>query len=150
MANELFQTGEEFAIRGIVQDSGLSFNPNLEISLYNQSVDALNDASDSGEITTEPSGSNYSRETIELDSVEITTSQNDNSNYQFEFEDQALITDDSTQDVDAYIVFVTFESELKDDEENTEHYFFAGNLDQEYDLGQIDEFVLRGTGLALD
>ena len=150
MANELFQTGEEFAIRGIVQDSGLSYNATMEITLYNQATDALSDSSDSGDITTEPSGGNYARETVDLDTAQITTSQNNNSNYQFEFEDQTLITDDSTQDVDAYIVLVTFTSDLKGDGSDTEHYFFAGNLDQTYDLGQIDEFVLKGTGLALD
>lgn len=150
MANELFQTGEEFAIRGIVQDSALSYDTTLEISLYNQSTDALGDGSGPADITTEPTGSNFARETIALDSAEITTSQNTNSNYQFVFEDQTLITDDSTQDVDAYVVFVTFQSDLEGDSANTEHLFFAGNLDQTYDLGQIDEFVLRGTGLALD
>jgi len=150
MANELFQTGEEFAIRGIVQDSGLSYDTTLEISLYNQSTDTLGDGSGPADITTEPTGSNFARETITLDSAEITTSQNTNTNYQFVFEDQTLITDDSTQDVDAYVVFVTFQSDLEGDSSNTEHLFFAGNLDQTYDLGQIDEFVLRGTGLALD
>ena len=150
MANELFQTGEEFAIRGIVQDSALNFNSTLEITLYNQSTDALTDGSLPSEITTEPTGSNYVRETIALDTAEITTEQNTNSNYQFVFEDQTLITDDSTQSVDAYAVFVTFQSDLQGDSSTDEYLFFAGNLDQEYDLGQIDEFVLRGTGLALD
>jgi hypothetical protein len=150
MANELFQTGEEFAIRGIVQDSALNFNSTLEITLYNQSTDALTDSSLPAEITTEPTGSNYARETIALDTAEITTEQNTNSNYQFVFEDQTLITDDSTQSVDAYAVFVTFQSDLQGDSSTDEYLFFAGNLDQEYDLGQIDEFVLRGTGLALD
>lgn len=150
MANELFQTGEEFAIRGIVQDSALNFNSTLEITLYNQSTDGLTDSSLPSEITTEPTGSNYARQTIALDTAEITTEQNTNSNYQFVFEDQTLITDDSTQSVDAYAVFVTFQSDLQGDSTTNEHLFFAGNLDQEYDLGQIDEFVLRGTGLALD
>lgn len=150
MANELFETGEEFAIRGIAQDSSLNFNPTIELTLYNQTTDALDDDSVPSDIQTEPQGSNYTRQTVELDTAEITTEQNSNTNYQFVFEDQTLITDDSTASVDAYITIVEFQSNLRGDSSPDKHLFFAGNLDQEYDLGQIDEFVLRGTGIALD
>ena len=150
MANELFQTGEEFVIRSSVQDSDLSFDMDLEISLYDDTTDGLVDDSDPADVTTEPTGDGYARDTITLDSAEITTELNDDGNFQFEFEDQVFDVEDSTQDVNAYVVFVYFESEVADDTEISEHLYFAGLLDQEYDLGQIDEFVLRGTGLALD
>lgn len=150
MANELFQTGEEFAIRGIIQDSSLSFDNTLEITLYNQTTDNLTDSASPSDITTEPVGSNFNRQTVTLDTAEVTYSQNQNSNFQFTFEDQTLITNDSTQNVDAYIVLVTFTSQVAGDSSDTKHLFYAGNLDQTYNLEQIDEFVLRDIGLALD
>ena len=150
MANELFQTGEEFVIRSSIQDSSLNFDADLEISLYNDSTDGLTDDSGSEDVTTEPTGDGYARDTITLDSAEISTELNADGNFQFEFEDQVFDVEDSTQDVNAYVVFVNFESDVADDTEINEHLYFAGLLDQEYDLGQIDEFVLRGTGLALD
>ena len=150
MANELFQTGEEFVIRSSIQDSTLSFDTDLEISLYNDATDGLGDDSGPADVTTEPTGDGYARDTITLDSAEITTELNADGNFQFEFEDQVFDVEDSTQDVDAYVVFVNFESDVAGDTEISENLYFAGLLDQEYDLGQIDEFVLRGTGLALD
>lgn len=150
MADELFQTGEEFFIKRTYRTDLVDPDVDLEVSLYNQSTDELEDDSPSSDVTTEPVGSLFERQTVSMDSVEIEVELNSNGNYQAEFEEQVFDVSDSTQDVDAFVVFVYYESDVMGDTETSENLFFAGNLDQTYQLEQIDEFALRGSGVAID
>lgn len=150
MADELFQTGEEFIIRSAGQDSSLTPDSDLQLVLYNQSTDNLEDGSTVEDLTSEPDGTDYSRQTVALDSADITYELNGDGNFQKVFADKTFVVEDATTSVDAYAVIVTYESQVADSTDNEEQLYFAAFLDQTYDLSNVDEFTLRGTGIAID
>jgi len=147
MANELFQTGEEFVQKRTFRPSDVS-TTQIEVTLYNDTTDALVDGSLIGDLTTEPGG--ITRQTVDLDTAQITPSLNASNNYQVEFDDQTFNTEGISDDVDAYVTIVNFQSEVAGDGSPANNLFFAGLLDQTYDLSIIDEFVLRGIGIAIN
>jgi len=149
MANELFQTGEEFHIRRTYRNDTVNLNQGVLFTLYNQSTDNLGDASLIADLTSEPTGSAFSRQSLDLDTSSITVSLS-SGNFQAQFDDVVFDTTDSSASVDAYMTIVQFESSVAGDSSISENLFFAGNLDQTYDLSQIDEFTLQETGIALD
>lgn len=147
MADELFQTGEEFIVRRTFGPSDVS-TTQVELTLYNDATDALVDDSLIGDVTTEPG--TITRQTVDLDSAQISYTLNGNGNFQAEFEDQVFDTTGITADVDAYATIVNFQSSVAGDGSASDNLFFAGLLDQTYDLSIIDQFTLRGTGIAID
>lgn len=149
MANELFQTGEEFHIRRTYRTDTVNLNASVLFTLYNQSTDNLSDTSLISDLTSEPTGSAFARQSLDLDTSSITVSLS-SGNFQAQFDDVVFDTSDSSASVDAYMTIVQFESTVAGDSSVSENLFFAGNLDQTYDLGQIDQFTLQETGIAID
>jgi len=147
MANELFQTGEEFLLKKVFLPSNASTST-IEVTLYDDGADALTDSSLIGDLTTEPSG--IVRQTIDLDTTQITPSLNGSGNYQVLFEDQIFDVETVSGNVDAFVIIANFQSDVAGDSSATNNMIFAGLLDKDYDLSIIDEFTLRNAGIAID
>lgn len=121
----------------------------VQISLFNDSTDALSDGSDVGDITTEPSGSAYAKQSASIDTSDFTNSDS-SGDWQTTIADQTFDTSDSSQSVDAYYIVVNFDSDdTSDGGTATDHLFWSGNLDQTYDLGSVDSLTLSGAGLKV-
>jgi len=118
----------------------------VDVGLYNTS-DGLADDEDVGDITTEPSGTGYARQTVSL-GVDFTF-QNNGGDWETVISDTVFDTDDSTESVDGYFVTVVFESEETGDTSPQEHLLFSGELSQEYDLGSVTQFTLQNPGLSI-
>lgn len=122
----------------------------VTVGLFNDSTDALSDGSDVADITTEPTGSAYARQTATLDGTDFTNSDS-GGDWQTTIADQTFDTSDSSQDVDAYFIVVNFASEDTSDAGTaTDHLFWTGNLDQTYDLNSVDSLTLSGAGLKVN
>ena len=124
----------------------------IDVGLYDDATDALQDSSDIGDLTTEPgSGGTYSRTTLTFGPGDFTAESNANGNWQVVFSDMTFDTSGESDPVDAYFCAITFDSEEQNDGGTpSEHLLFTGDLDQSYDLTQIDSFTLSGAGLEID
>lgn len=141
---ELHQHGEEF-MQDLVIGSGKTF----DIGLYNDATDALSDTSDVGDITTEPAGSAYSRQS---DSASGFTASLSGGDIQIAGTTQTFDVSDSSQTVDSVFVVVNFASDVvsSDGGTATDHLYYTNALDQSYDLSQFDSTVdLDPTKLTL-
>jgi len=150
MTTQVHDTGEEFAVKDLFRIDLLSKPASVTIGLYNDATDALGDGSDLGNISTEPSGSAYSRQSAAFDSSDFTVQDNSNANWEAVIADQTFDTSDSSQDVDAYFVVVSFQASDTGDGSANDHLYFTGPLDQTYDLNSVDQFTLQGAGLEVN
>jgi hypothetical protein len=107
--------------------------------------DDLTDSSDVGDITTEPAGSAYARQTASLDTTDLTTSLV-SGNWEAEVATQNFDVSDSDGTVDAYFVIVTFEAETTSDSSAQDHLFWTDNLDKAYDLSNISDTAKLADG----
>jgi len=146
--------GEEF-VQDLVINSGKTF----QVGLYADAdgpgtpstTDDIIDQDDVSAISTEPSGSNYSRQSDAASNFSASLDSNDN----IKITGSTLTFDvsDSSQDVNAYFVVVPFASDVvgSDGGTTTDHLFFTGFLDQTYDLSQFDTSAdLNPVELTLD
>lgn len=150
MTTQLHDTGEEFIMDVVFRLDTITKPTNLSIGLFNDGTDALSDGSDVPDITTEPSGGNYARQTATLDGSDFTTSDS-GGDWQVTIADQTFDTSNSSQSVDAYFIVVAFDSDDTNDAgTTTDHLFWTGSLDQTYDLGSVDTLTLSGAGLKVN
>jgi len=119
----------------------------VNVALFNDSTDALSDGSNVSDITTEPSGGAYARQSATLDGGDFTNTDS-GGDWQTTIADQTFDTSDSSQDVDAYFITVNFNSD--DAGADAEHLFWTGQLDQTYDLNSVDSLTLSGAGLKVN
>jgi len=100
VSSGLHDVGEEWAQKLTYRQDTITRDTTLEVLLYDDSTDALTDSSDIGDVTTEPTDGNYTRQTVNLDSADVTLSV-EGGNLQA----QALVTfdvTDTTGEVDAW------------------------------------------------
>jgi hypothetical protein len=147
MTTQLHRTGEEFAVKKVFRTDELGSVTTVSVGLYDDSTDGLSDTSGPSDISTEPTGGSYTRQTADLDTSDFTTEENSNNNWQAVIADQTFDVSDSDANVDAYFAIVTFQSESEGDGSQNDNLFWTGDLDQLYDLQYVDEFVLQGSGL---
>ena len=140
---ELHQHGEEF-MQDLVVSSGKTFS----IGLYNDSTDTLTDTSDVEDITTEPAGAAYARQSDAASGYSVSLSGGD---VQIAGTTQTFDVSDSTQTVDSVFVVVPYTSDvIESDGSETDHLYYTNALDQSYDLSQFDSTVdLDPTKLTL-
>lgn len=158
MTTQLHTTGEEFALDKLFREDTLGSVSEVSIGLYHDGEvsgdtddgDDLGDDATPDDIDTEPGGSSYSRQTASFDSSDFDVQENGDGNYEVVITDQVYDTTDSSQDIDAYFVVVTFESDHEGDGSQNDNLYWTGNLDQLYDLNSVDEFTLSGAGLELE
>ena len=150
MTTRLHTTGEEFAMKKLFRADQLGSVTQVSIGLFYDAADALGDDATVSSITTEPGGSSYSQQTAAFDGSDFTVQENANGNYEVVITDQVYDTTDSSQNIDAYFVIVTYQSDHEGDGKQSDNLYWTGDLDQEYDLNSVDQFTLSGAGLELD
>ena len=127
MVNLLTNLGEEYWNKNDLE--GVS----IDIGLYNDSTDTITETDNLSEITTEPSGDSYDRQTDTFSTAKISGNwgiQNDSS--------LSFDVSDSTQTVDAFLLVINFQAEDTGDEEANDNLVACGALTQSRDLSQID------------
>jgi hypothetical protein len=60
--------GEEWKQKLLYRQDLITRDTTIEVLLYDDSADSLTDSSDIGDVTTEPTDGNYTRQTFTLDS----------------------------------------------------------------------------------
>lgn len=145
MGRQLFNTGEEYIVDEL---DGKTF----DVGLYNDAVDQLADSDDVGQITTEPAGSDYTRET-----AQITTEKNANGNWTIQVADVSFDTSDSGGNVDSGFVVVDFDSDDAGDAGTVNtHLLFsfpiedANGNETTLDLDNFGTVTLTGQSLSLN
>lgn len=149
MSHILVDYGEEY-----VNKNGLS-GLTLNIGLYNDvdgpdsgNGDNVDDSFDHDNIVTEPSNTNYARQS---DTFSVVNHSGDfgienDATQTFDFSDVA--SGDSTDVVvDSYFVTVTFDSQ-QDTDGSVEHLLFTGSLSQDYQTGDINSLDLDPGAVA--
>jgi hypothetical protein len=105
----------------------------LEVLLYDDSTDAISDADDIGAVTTEPSDGNYARQTLTLDSSDMSL-----SIVGGDIRVEGDVTFDvagTTGTVDASMVVVDFQSDVVNSETGQNpHHIYSATLD----IGSVD------------
>lgn len=148
MTTQLHNTGEEFVV-DYVFDGSSTKPASLTVGLFNDGTDALSDASDYTDITTEPSDGNYAPQSVSFDSTGFSTeavsgdwqATNDNT--------VTFDTQNTTGTVDAYYVIVNFTSDEAGDTSASDHLFWTGDLEQSRDLSQIDTLDVNTVGISI-
>lgn len=157
MTTQVHDTGEEFAIKDLFRSDEFTKPASVSIGLFHDGEvsgdttngDDLAESGDVGDITTEPAGASYARQTASFDGADFDAQDNGSANWQAIIANQTFDTTDSSQDIDAYFVVVNFQAEDTGDGAANDHLYWTGNLDQLYDLGSVDEFILQGSGLEV-
>jgi len=132
MTTQLHDTGEEYILDKLSGES-------VTVGLFEDAVDALSDTSDLSDITTEPSGSAYSRL-----STTVSTADGSDGDWELRNDDEMVFdTSDSSRDVDAYFVVVNFQSDDTGDGSANDHLLYTGSFDDTLPLDVISEVVLQ-------
>lgn len=132
MSAVLTNIGEEWYAKHAGEGASVS------VGLYNDSTDAASDTTDLGDLTTEPTGSAYARQSDTL------TASNQNTNWGPVTSSKLTFdTSDSSQSVDAYFLTATFTSTEAGDGGNTEHIIATGLLSQSRNLSDVDQFEIE-------
>lgn len=139
----LTDLGEEYFTKNNIDGAS------LDVGLYNDSTDGLSDTSDIGDITTEPSNTNYARQTDTFSASDISGNwgvDNDNK-ISFDFSDQS-----TSENVDTAFVIANFQASDTGDGSANDHLIANPALSQSRDIGSIDtlEFAAGDLELKLD
>lgn len=122
-----------------MQDLVINSGKTFDIGLYNDSTDSLGDTNDVEDITTEPSGSAYARQSESASNFSASLQSGD---VRIAGSTQTFDVSDSSQSVDSVFVVVNYQSDLiESDGSATDHLYFTNALDQTYDLSQFDSTV---------
>lgn len=141
MATGIHDHGKEYLQRTGLND--LSAVASVTIGLYNDTTDALAETNDLSDITTEPTGVSYARQSASLP-ADITFSQDGDNDIVIDFADQTYDTSDSSQAVDSYFIVVSFQANIVTaDGVATDHLFFTGGLGEEINLSNWAQFTAR-------
>lgn len=139
MVNLLTNIGEEWYTETNVNGA------TVIVLLYNDSTDAISDGDDLAAITTEPSGSAYSRQSSTVTTLQI------GSDFGFDNDNTLTFdTSDSTQTVDAAGFVVNFQSDsVAGDGSAQDHLVAAADLSQSRDLSSVDTLEIAAGDLEL-
>jgi len=120
--------GEEWAQKNAFDRRDLDRNTSVRVLLYDDDVDELDDTSDVGDITTEPTDGNYERKSIDLDSDDFTLTVEDGL---LRVEGEVTFdVADTTGTINATAVVSDFQSTVVNDEtEAEEHLLYSSTLD---------------------
>jgi len=124
----LHDTGEEWTQKvRYRQDLIGSRDTQIEVGLYDDSTDSLLDASDVGDITTEPTDGNYARQKPQLDSTDIGLSYT-NGNVVADLSVTFDLTN-TTGSADSIFVVINFQSDVvKSETSQNDHLLFTAQL----------------------
>lgn len=127
--NGTHNTGEEFKQKSIYRQDTIGTRPTtILVGLYNDATDALTEASDIGDITSEPTTGNYARQSLSLDStgLAINTTSGDT------VIDGSVTFDaaDTGETIDSFFVIVNFQSSIAGDASASDHLLLTGQFGQ--------------------
>lgn len=146
MAHNLTNYGEEWIQRAAMQDISPT---TVEAGLYDDGSDSLGEDADVDDITTEPGGSAYSRQSVTVPD-DVTFTLDGSNDLQVDIDDQTYDVSDSSQTVDSYFLVVNFQSTVvSSDGDDTDHLVLTGALSQSRDLSQIDNLQVNDMGGTL-
>lgn len=149
MATGLKDQGEELFIKGIFREDLTDLPNTLDLLLFDDSADAIGDGGDLSCVGTEPAGT-YDRQTVSLGTGSITPSFNNSSNWYVDIDDQTFDTSSLTSSQTVADYGVVMNASLSGDGSATDHLVWVGDLDQSYDLSNIDTFTLQDAGIIFD
>ena len=136
----LFDDGEKLIIQNIFENDTATLPAEVDVGLYDSAEDILEDSAQPTDVSSEPSGNAYERQSLSLDSTGFTSSQEDGdwqaASDTIEFD----LSNDNTGQVDRY--FIVYEDE-------GEKMFFDGELSRVYDLEIVDILEVQNKGLSL-
>ena len=126
--------GKEFMVDYIFgNETGVS---SFTVGLYRDATDDLGEDSDVGNITTEPTGASYSRQSVSFGTN--FTNSFDGADWQTVFDDVTFDLSDSNQTVDSVFVVVNFDSDhASDGGTATDHIFATYSLAQTIDASGV-------------
>ena len=108
----------------------------VEVGLFDDSIDALAEGDGFSDITTEPDGTDYSPQTVTAPDV----SQDGDGVTTVDMGNLSFNVSDATTDADYVYVQDSVSGDL----------IFTNALDQSYDLGSIDTLDLSNVGMELE
>lgn len=150
MGQQLTVTGEQFMVEASFRTDLITRPSTIDVLLYNDSTDSISDTNNVGDISTEPTGSNYSRQSVNLDSTTtpaVTLSENGSNNWEAVAEEVTFDTSDSSQSVDGYGWVANFDASGSTSGNNGDNLILTGALSQSYDLSNVDTLNVSNTGL---
>jgi hypothetical protein len=128
MAEVLTNLGEEYIIDLLVGTT-------LDIGLFDDSSSAIGDTDDLSDLTaTEPSNGNYARQSVTVQSGDVSKL---GGNYGFTVS-VTFDVSDTTGSVDSTFAVVNFQADEASDSGATDHLFGTANLSMTRDLSQND------------
>lgn len=153
--NEYHIYGEEWAQKLSYRTDLITRDTTLELALFDADDAAsgitVTDTTDVTSVSsTEPSGGNYVRQTVTLDSSDVTITKNGDSNYQADIATQVFNIDGSTGTINAYAVIGTFQSDEAGDGSPSKHVLYTGDLSPERNLSGIVELTVDSAAIDLE
>lgn len=139
MSYVLTDLGEEYALKTALEGAS------VQIALYNDATDAIGDTSDLANITTEPGGAAYARQSQTLAVTDVS------GNWQAAL--SAAVTFDvsnSNNTVDSWALIANFQAVDTGDGAPTDHLIATGALSQAYDLFNLDSLEVSDAGFSVN
>lgn len=132
MVNVITDVGEEFVYE--TNTNGQT----VDVGLYDDSTDSIGEADNLAAITTEPSGSSYTRQTDTVTTGLFSGEFGIDNDTELSFD-----VSDSSRTVDALFIVANFQSDsVAGDASSTDNLIAAGDLSQTRDLSSIDTLTV--------
>jgi len=140
--NGTHDVGEEFKQKSIYRTDLITRPGTLEVLLYNDSTDNLGEASDVGDINTEPDTGNYTRQTLSFDSGDFTLSIDGSGDLQV---DGSVTFDtlDTGDTVDGYALVASFQSDVVNSESSANDHIIASATFGTTDLSTFSDVTVN-------
>ena len=140
--NGTHDVGEEFKQKSIFRQDTLTRPGTLEVLLYNDSTDNLSESSDVGDVTTEPTAGNYTRQTVNFDTWDLTLSVDGSGDLQA---DGSVTFDtlDTGNTVDGYALVASFQSDVVNAEAGANDHIIASATFGTTDLSNFSDVTVN-------
>ena len=156
MSTHVHNIGEEFEARHLINDADATLPASVDILLFHDGEvsgdtaagDDLAASADVTAITTEPTGSAYARQTVNLNTTDFTATQDASGDWAQEITAtvQFDLSDSTGTQIDAYGIVISWDQD--GDGTVEDHLWWTDTLDQAYDTGQHDTFEVSGMSLT--
>jgi len=150
MADQVTVTGKQFINESAFRTDLITRPGTVDILLFNDSTDSISETSNLSDITTEPGSGNYSRQSVSLDSSDVTVSEDGSNNYEVKIKNLTFDTTNESQDVDGWGIVANFDGTDSTGGNNGDNLIATGSLSQTRNLDQIDTFNVNDITLELD
>lgn len=128
--------GEEYLVKNSVATS-------FDVGVYNDGTDAIGDAEDLADITTEPSDGNYVRQTQTFSAADLSGDWGTDTD-----NDAVFDMTNTTGTVDSWFMEINFTAVDTGDGSGTDHLVCTGALSQSYDLSNLTQLTISAGGVG--